>query len=280
MSVLPYQDILTRCGLQPSDPDATETRTGPITPCLKRNIRSAGYDLRLGDQYYMKTDIRGGKLEIGQLNPKTARTLIVPANQVVIVTTIESLKLPDNVVGHLTLKLELLLRGLIMANQSQVDAGYEGGLFILLYNLSNHNVSLHYGESILRFELAELTSPTAMPYRGAYKNLSLAQALKSPVESSLAAMRKEVDRSSKKLLWTQVVGLAIIIITTVLSYWGPLATRMTRVEQQVVDVERLHDQESALYGSARKDQLDSLTKDVTELQQEVKNLKKGHATAR
>jgi len=280
MSVLPYQEILALCGLLAGDPEDKETLTGPITPSRKKNIRSAGYDLRLGDKYHLQKGIKGGKLEVQQLDVAKAATLVVPPNEVVIVTTVESLKLPPDLVGHLTLKLDLLLRGLIMANQSQVDAGYEGGLFILLYNLSNQNVSLQRGDSILRLELTKLTKPTEKPYGGTYANVSLAQVLKSPIESSLAVMRKEVDKSKKSLLWTQIGGAAILVLTSVLSYFGPLATRTAKLEQQVIDVEKLHGLESSLYGAARKDELDSLKKEINELKQQVEDLKKAHGAVR
>ena len=280
MSVLPYQEILKLCGLKEGDPEDTETSTGPITPSLKKNIRSAGYDLRLGDKYHLHKGFRGGKLEVQQLDETKAATLVVPPNQVVIVTTVESLKMPNYLVGHLTLKLDLLLQGLIMANQSQVDAGYEGGLFILLYNLSNRDVSLQLGASILRLELTRLTEDTARPYGGVYKKVSLAQVLKSPIESSLAVMRKEVDKSKKQLLWTQIGGAAILVITSVLSYFGPLNARITKLEQQVPDVVQLHGLESSLYGAGNKAELDSLKKEINELRKQVEDLTKAHAAAR
>jgi dCTP deaminase len=280
MSVLPYQEILTMCGLKPDDPDTKETQTGPITPGLKKNIRSAGYDLRLGCKYHLQRNVRGGKLEVEELDATKCTALVVPPNEVVIVTTVESLKLPDDLVGHLTLKLDLLLRGLIMANQSQIDAGYEGGLFILLYNLSDQNVSLQQGDSILRLELVKLTSATSKPYSGAYKSVSLAQVLKSPIGSSLAVMRREVDKSKKDIVLTQVIGAAVVVVTTVLGYFGPLASKMDKLEQQVADVKELHYLEGSLYGSAKKDQLDSLTKEVNELKRQIQEIEKANAKGR
>lgn len=280
MSVLPYQEILKLCGLQAADPEDKETSTGPITPSRKGNIRSAGYDLRLGDKYHLHKGFQVGKLKVQQLDETKAATLLVPPNEVVIVTTVESLRMPCNLVGHLTLKLDLLLQGLIMANQSQVDAGYEGGLFILLYNLSNRDVSLQLGASILRLELTTLTADTERPYGGLYKNVSLAKVLKSRIESSLAVMRKEVDRSKKELFWTQFIGVAIIICTTLLSYFGPLYTRISKLEQQVIDDGQFHGQEISLYGAANKAELDSLKKEINELRKQVEDLKKTHAAAR
>lgn len=142
MSVLTYQDILAACRLQPGDSDDRETDSGPIRPCLKKNVRSAGYDLRLGLEYYLHEEAQGNGLTVSTLTPGVRETVVIPANRVVIVTTHEALSLRSDLVGHLSLKLELLLKGLIMANQSQIDAGYSGWIFALLYNLSNQDVCL------------------------------------------------------------------------------------------------------------------------------------------
>jgi deoxycytidine triphosphate deaminase len=269
MCVLPYQQILEKCGLQPLDAETKEAKTGAIRPCLKSNVRSAGYDLRLGNEYYMKTSSWGRQIRIQKLDRNSARTLTVPPNQVVIVTTMETLSLPPDVVGHLTLKLDLLLQGLIMANQSQVDAGYEGGLFILLYNLSNHDVSLQLGQSVLRLELDQLTSPTSKPYSayGGFSKKSLAEVVARPVESSLEAMRGEVEKSNKKIVRTQLLGGIILILTSVFTYFGPLAAKTTKFEEQIATLQKAQE-------AAQGEEIKSLKKSIDDLNQKLEELKK------
>lgn len=283
MCVLPYQEILNKCGLQATDANAKETQTGPIRPCLKGNIRSAGYDLRLGDEYYMKTGASVRRIRIQKLDPNAARILIVPPNQVVIVTTIETLSLPSDLVGHLTLKLDLLLRGLIMANQSQIDAGYEGGLFILLYNLSNHDVPLQWGQSIMRLELEKLTIPTSRPYStyGGFSKKSLAEVLTHPVESCLEAMRADVAKSDKKISRTQYLSAAILVIATLVTggftYFGPLANRTTKLEEEISALQKVQDRENSAKDVARNQEIESLKKNIDDLNQKLEALKKAHA---
>ncbi len=193
--VVPHQQILSLCDMVSSDPDNRETTTGPINPCVKGNVRSAGYDLRLGLEYYLRNqrEEAAGALEVRVLDPQTVATITIPANQVIIVAIRESLKLPNNMVGHLSLKLDLLLKGLIMSSQSQIDAGYSGNIFALLYNLSDRSVEISYLDSILRLELETLLEATDAPYHGNYQEIPLAASLHSPIGSSLYLLRQDID---------------------------------------------------------------------------------------
>jgi deoxycytidine triphosphate deaminase len=279
MPILAYQDILADCKLSIHASDATSSENGIIRPCLKANVKSAGYDLRLGDQYYLADDKvgkAGGCLQISTLNDDKP-VLVIPSNRVLIATTIEHLELPPDLVGHLSLKLDLLLHGLIMSNQSQIDAGYQGGLFILLYNLSSNSVNLHRGDPVLRLELSRLAAASASPYHGTYKGKDLAQALKAPVESSLRDLNRRIDRFDKTLKRnefsiriTQVIGTLLLLMTGIFTYFGPLHDRLTKVELQVATA--IAAQERAL-----DDKLKALTADIAALRQEIKDLRSKNA---
>jgi deoxycytidine triphosphate deaminase len=279
MPILAYQDILAACKLPINASDATSSDNGVIRPCLKANVKSAGYDLRLGDQYYLADDKvgkAGGCLQISTLNDDKP-VLVIPSNRVLIATTMEHLELPPDLVGHLSLKLDLLLHGLIMSNQSQIDAGYSGGLFILLYNLSSNPVNLHRGDPVLRLELSKLAAASSSPYHGTYQGKDLAQALKAPVESSLRDLHRRIDRFDKTLekneasiTTTQVVGslvaVAFLLITGLFTYLGPLHDRLTKVELQLTKAEAAQER-------AMDEKLKALTADIVALRQEIKDLR-------
>jgi deoxycytidine triphosphate deaminase len=267
--VLAHQDILSLCDLAANDPEDKQTDSGVIVSCVKRNVRSAGYDLRLGLEYYLpEKEGAAGALSVQTLDPYVATTISIPANRVVIVSIKESLNLPNNLVGHLSLKLDLLLKGLIMSSQSQIDAGYKGNIFALLYNLSDRAVEISYLDSILRLELQKLTADTTAPYHGAYEQIPLAQSLRSPIGSSLFALRQDIDSIETDARRTvddikkevqslkndnretvesvrdearrvqirgglAAAGLAIFltIITSLFTYFGPLPNRITKLEE-------------------------------------------------
>jgi deoxycytidine triphosphate deaminase len=235
--VLPYQEILDLCGLSKNDQAETDGQ-GPIRPCRRENVRSASYDLRLGAAFHStdaspkaKDGVRG--LDVSRLTEGLDEHIVLPPNQVVVVSSLEKVHMLDDMVGHLTLKQDLLLQGVIMASQSQIDAGYEGWIYSLLYNLTDRDVTLHLHESVIRLELVRLPQRSDKPYDGHYQNAPLARSLKRPIGSSLedlrqqieergeevdqtrAAMKEEIDEERKRNKRTRL-GAAIVLAVTVL----------------------------------------------------------------
>lgn len=198
--VLTNQEILDLCGLpgQRGNP-LEESSSGPIKPCRRKNVRSASYDLRLGKKFHAASavgfegqfnSISG--LKVSELREEHDETIVIPPNEVVVVACLERLCMPEDMVGHLTLKQDILLQGLIMASQSQIDAGYEGNIFALFYNLTDTEVSLKYDDSILRLELVRLKEASLRPYDGDYRDAPLSKVLKGSIRSSLAKIRDDV----------------------------------------------------------------------------------------
>jgi dCTP deaminase len=225
--VLPYQEILRLCGLGHNTIQESEGK-GPIQPCRRKNVRSASYDLRLGKAYYFsegepKVDGSPPDFEVLHLEPGAKEHIVLAPNQFVVVSTLEKVCLPDDMVGHLTLKQDILLQGLIMGSQSQIDAGYSGWIYPLLYNLTNNEVTLQLRQSIIRLELVRLEKPTEKPYEGDYLNSSLSESLKEPIGSSLAVLRSEVSEARSRLsrirLWG-AIATAIALVIPVLLAWG------------------------------------------------------------
>jgi deoxycytidine triphosphate deaminase len=280
--ILPHQEILRLCGFNQTDPDTKETSTGLIRPCLKRNVRSAGYNLRLGKDYYLPSskevgeDGFGGLLAIDTIDLSKASTISIPPNQVIIVSMNEQLKLPPNMVGHLSLKLDLLLKGLIMASQSQIDAGYSGNIFALLYNLSNDEVYISHGEPILRLELATLSEDTTLPYKGDFMDKPLAASLQHRINSGLFKIRQDVNSAKRDLTRTQLVAIVLAAILgiapAVFSYFGVFEGRVNKVEATIeaqekqgeLELKNLEVQRTASE-KALQAQIDALKKEVEEL---------------
>jgi deoxycytidine triphosphate deaminase len=201
--VLPYQEILSLCGLEGNELEESPN-TGPIQPCRRQNVRSASYDLRLGAEFHHTDSPRGEKtdvrdLQVSRLEEKKSEHIVLPPNQVVVVSCLEKVCLPEDMVGHLSLKQDILLQGLIMASQSQIDAGYRGWIYPLLYNLTDGEVTLQLDRSVIRLELVRLPQPSQRPYDGDYQEASLAKSLKRPIGSSLTALRNDVERRGKEI---------------------------------------------------------------------------------
>jgi deoxycytidine triphosphate deaminase len=229
LTVLSCQTIQALCsgvGGSPAVPLITDTHPD--------GFRSASYDLRLGDEYFLSgVDVDlDGPIATRRFT-STHKTVEVPANQVVLVRMRESLCLPNDLVGHLTLKLDVLLEGLIMASQSQVDAGYRGSIYALLYNLSSRGVALHQDQSLIRIEFSQLDQSTSKPYSGDYKpDWTLADAMRTRITSSLEMIQREAMQARRTAQLT-TVGAVIGIGAIIVGLLGPLQQQASDATAEV-----------------------------------------------
>lgn len=210
MTVLSHQSLKERCSGRHGNPRL-------IRGTVSENFRSASYDLRLGHHYYLSSDRARrprSRLRVSTLD--RGEKVQIPANELILFEVLETIHVPDDLVGHLTLKVDLLQEGLMMASQSQIDAGYDGPIFGLLYNLSDTPVVLPQGRSVFRLEFTELDEPTLKPYSGDYGKAGTIKTLREFVPhrlaSSLAELSRQVRRQRRTLTWAGIVaGLAIIV---------------------------------------------------------------------
>lgn len=248
MTVLSHQTIIARCtGHQPP----------LVSPYHQNQVRTAGYDLTLGYEYYFDTSGRpGGAVKTYRLGGD-AKVLEIAANQVVLVTTTEEVFMPADLVGHLSLKLDILLDGIIMASQSQIDAGYKGPIYVLLYNLSDTPTILSLGQALLRLEFEETDQPTEHPYDGDYKpNFTLGDVIRTPIVSSMASLRTDfvqLEERSQRRLRVSIIAAASALIAGL----AVVATFITPFMQDA---------------STSKADSDSQSRQISQLQESVHDL--------
>ncbi len=100
----------------------------------EKNFKGASYDLLLGDEYYYD-----GKIKC--LTDSSSFLTIEPYDYA-IVSCKESSRIPRDVVGKFGLTVSLFCQGVILSNGPQIDPGFNGTLFCLLFNTSNQAVHL------------------------------------------------------------------------------------------------------------------------------------------
>ena len=127
-------------------------------------VKSSTYNFRLGKEY-----IKEGSF--GRLDSSENPLLEIPQHDVVVVSTFENINMPLDIVGRFGLRLRFTMLGLILNNAPQIDPGYQGKLFCILYNLSDHPVIIKYKESFATIEFQTTESP-APPYDGSFQNSS------------------------------------------------------------------------------------------------------------
>lgn len=129
-----------------------------------KSIQPASYDLRLGNLIYLPSQ-PDEPIDLAD----HAGAFRLPPYGAAIVTTYEDLKLPSNLIGRIGLKSSFARTGLIASTGPQIDPGFNGKLFISLFNLTAASHVLKFKEAFLTIEFHTLDELPEHSYDGPYQ---------------------------------------------------------------------------------------------------------------
>jgi len=172
------------------------------------NIQGASYDLRIGDEHFHKGEIK----QLTDQNP----FIVMEPGDYALVSSKEISNLPKNVAGRFDLCVSLFCKGAILSNGPQIDPGFRGRLYCLIFNTSNKEIQLKREEHFASIEFITLTDHT-LPYTGKYQNkLKMQDYLPEVVKASAINQLIQDVEELKKAGWFEkylpltLSGLAIV----------------------------------------------------------------------
>ncbi len=119
-----------------------------IDPFNPKNLKPAGYELTVGDQYSLG----------GNVSPLAdGEKITIPPFQVVIIKIAETLNLPRFLIARWNIRVKWAYEGLLWVGGPQVDPGWVGQLACPVYNLSNKEVKIPRGEPIALMDFVTTT---------------------------------------------------------------------------------------------------------------------------
>ena len=124
-------------------------KAGMICPFEEDKLKSAGYYLSIGDEYYL-----GGVRYRLQCDRDS---ITIPPYEVAIIKTEEYLQIPWFLIARWNIRVSRAYDGLLWVGAAQVDPGYEGHLSCPIYNLSNRSIQLFRGDSIALIDFVKTT---------------------------------------------------------------------------------------------------------------------------
>jgi len=166
------------------------------------NISGASYDLMLADDHYY-----GGKpVALTEQYP----FIKIEPFEFAFVRSKETCNLPRDVAGRFDVAVSLFLQGLIMSNGPQVDPGFRGGLWCLLFNTSSDTVQLKRGQHYATIEFTKLLHPTH-PYEGKYQDKeNIADYLpRSASRSPISELKKDIRDLKSEKWWVKILPLIL-----------------------------------------------------------------------
>ncbi|MBF0565337.1 MAG: dCTP deaminase [Nitrospirae bacterium] len=182
-------------------------------PDLSVQLGPCSIDLRLGNEFcvfqhskYPYIDLKGcinveeimKRVQIGD-----EEAFVMQPGEFVLATTIESLEIPDDLVGHIDGRSSLGRIGLIIhGTASKFDPGWRGKATLELSNIGRMPLAIYPGMRICAFTFETLSSPAEMPYyknpRSKYKNQNTAEPSKFATEDIVCPCDDKDDAKDKK----------------------------------------------------------------------------------
>lgn len=143
-----------------------------IEPIIEEQIQPASVDLRLGN-HFLKVD--ENTVESMSLDKEikylqfTSDEVIIPPHSFLLATTLEYIKLPNNLTAFVEGRSSIGRIGLFIQNAGWVDPGFEGEITLELYNANRLPIKLTAGRRLCQLVFAEMDKEAISPYNGKYQ---------------------------------------------------------------------------------------------------------------
>lgn len=141
-------------------------------PTLPDSIQPASIDCRLGRDYLVventQMDIITMRDEIKYREVEGDSITLAP-HSFILATTMEYVKLPDNLTAFVEGRSSIGRMGLFIQNAGWVDPGFEGRITLELYNANSLPIRLEAGRRICQLVFCKMDQMALSPYRGKYQ---------------------------------------------------------------------------------------------------------------
>ncbi len=175
-------------------------------PDLDEHLGSVSIDFRLGNTFMVFEHSRFSYIDPRQPQSigEAMRTIVVPddepfimqAGDFALASTVESLELPDDLLGRLEGRSSIARLGITVHSTAAVfEPGWVGTATMELSNLGRMAVALYPGMRICAFSFEKVSSPVSVPYRQKAGNKYAGQI--TPKPSLLSEENRTLARSGQ-----------------------------------------------------------------------------------
>jgi dCTP deaminase len=143
-----------------------------VEPLCADSVQPASIDCRLGNHFL---EVEDRKISMIDLNTEISYrefegpSITIPPHSFVLATTMEYVRLPDNLTAFVEGRSSIGRMGLFIQNAGWVDPGFEGQITLELYNANSLPIRLDAGRRICQLVFCTTDRPAMNPYRGKYQ---------------------------------------------------------------------------------------------------------------
>ncbi len=143
-----------------------------VDPFEEIQLQPASIDLRLGGHFLKVDENRTGEIRLDdpvsyvevELNE-----IVIPPLSFLLATTMEFIKLPNDVTAFVEGRSSIGRIGLFVQNAGWVDPGFAGDLTLELFNANRQPIRLQSGRRICQLVFARMDRAARVPYHGKYQ---------------------------------------------------------------------------------------------------------------
>lgn len=199
-----------------------------------QNIESASYDLRISDTYWCQGKYRKLREDTDQV--------VIPPYSFILAQAKEEACLPRFVSGSFDLSVSMFFDGVVLSNGPQVDPGYRGSLFCMLYNSSDVEVALNRGQKFATIQFFT-TVEVAEGYSGQYQNKKTFQdflnrrasrSAGGKIFERIAKVKEESDTAisnHKKSVWAIIIAVSGVFVAMFFSAQSDLQSGIEKLNE-------------------------------------------------
>lgn len=143
-----------------------------VSPINEESIQPASIDCRLGDDFLVVED---RQMQIIDLSSEIiyrkiqGPTITIPPHSFLLATTMEFIKLPNDLTAFVEGRSSIGRMGLFIQNAGWVDPGFEGQITLELYNANSLPIRLESGRRICQLVFCSMDQAANAPYHGKYQ---------------------------------------------------------------------------------------------------------------
>ena len=175
---------------------------------------AASVDLRLGSEYHLSSQREPGRLSADKPH------LVIPSGDFAVLMTKETVCVPDDVIGFITMRFTYKAKGLINVSGFHVDPGYEGRLLYAVYNAGPKDIFVSHEEKLFMIFFSGLNQPAEKPYsKPGHTELpgwAVANLTSGPNPTNIVSLAQSVrrleDRFTLALSTLAIVMVPVIIL--------------------------------------------------------------------
>lgn len=141
----------------------------PLTP---ESIQPASIDCRLGNHFLLVDDFNMQAIRMDseiKYREFDGDTITLPPHSFLLATTMEYVKLPNDLTAFVEGRSSIGRMGLFIQNAGWVDPGFEGRITLELYNANSLPIQLEAGRRICQLVFCKMDQEAGNPYRGKYQ---------------------------------------------------------------------------------------------------------------